>query len=136
MELPQVNGRLVNLKNLIEGIERQVAVLSIRSSWQDILKYKKKKLRRRKRKKNLTDEQKDMVEWSKENWVDMANPDGKKKKGTYKRGRYAPKAVADALTDNQRAAENKKKREGRKKGKHNVPRTKAGKKVYRRIEGR
>jgi len=99
--------------------------LSIRSSWQDILKKKK-----------LTDSQKDMVEWTSENWVDMANPKGKKKKGTYQRGRYAPKSVAESLTPKQRTAENRKKREGRKKGKHNVPRTKAGKKVYRRVEGR
>ena len=110
--------------------------MSIKSSWRDILKYKKKKLRRRKRKKNLTDAQKDMVEWNKENWVDMANPDGKKKKGTYKRGRYAPKEVADSLTDNQRRYENTKKRKGRKKGKQNVPRGKSAKKVYRRVEGR
>lgn len=100
-----------------------MAVLS--TKWFSILKRKK-----------LTDAQKDMVEWSKEDWVDMANPKGKKKKGTYKRGRYAPKAVAESLTPQQRAAENRKKREGRKKGKQHVPRTKAGKKVYRRVEGR
>jgi len=100
-------------------------VLSTKNNWFSILKKKK-----------LTDAQKDMVEWTKENWVDMANPKGKKKKGTYKRGRYAPKAVAQSLTPQQRAAENRKKREGRKKGKQHVPRTKAGKKVYRRVEGR
>jgi len=110
--------------------------LSIKSDWFSILKYNKKKLRRRKQKKNLTDKQKDMVEWNKENWVDMANPAGKKKKGTYKKGRYAPKAVADSLTSSQRAYENKKKRKGRKQGKQNVPRGKTAKKVYRRIEGR
>lgn len=110
--------------------------MSIEASWVDILKYNKKKLRRRRKKKNLTNAQKDMVEWNRENWVDMANPDGKKKKGTYKRGRYAPKEVADSLTSNQKAYENKKKREGRKKGKQNVPRGKSAKKVYRRIEGR
>jgi len=100
-----------------------VAVLS--TKWFSILKRKK-----------LTDAQKDMVEWSKEDWVDMANPKGKKKEGTYKRGRYAPKEVAQSLTPKQRAAENRKKREGRKKGKQHVPRTKAGKRIYRRVEGR
>ena len=58
----------------------------------------------------------------------------KNKKG--RKGRYAPRAVAEALTPQQRAAENRKKREGKKKGRQHVPRTKAGKKVYRRIEGR
>ena len=100
-----------------------MAVLS--TKWFSILKRKK-----------LTDAQKDMVEWSKEDWVDMANPKGKKKKGTYKRGRYAPKAVARSLTPQQRAAENRKKRKGREKGQQHVPRTKAGKRVYRRVEGR
>lgn len=99
--------------------------MALSTKWFSILKKKK-----------LTDAQKDMVEWSKEDWVDMANPKGKKKKGTYKRGRYAPKAVAQSLTPQQRAAENRKKREGRKKGKQHVSRTKAGKKVYRRVEGR
>lgn len=100
-----------------------MAVLS--TKWFSILKKKK-----------LTDAQKDMVEWTKEDWVDMANPKGKKKKGTYKRGRYAPKAVARSLTPQQRAAENRKKRKGREKGQQHVPRTKAGKRVYRRVEGR
>ena len=47
----------------------------------------------------------------------MANPDGKKKKGTYKKGRYAPEAVVDSLTPSQRAYENRKKRAGKKKRK-------------------
>jgi hypothetical protein len=102
-----------------------VADLSIKGNWFSILK-----------KKNLTESQKDMVEWNKEDWVDMANPKKKKKKGTYKKGRYAPKAVAESLTPSQRAYENKKKRKGRKQGKQNVPRGKTAKKVYRRVEGR
>ena len=97
--------------------------LSIKSEWWDTIK-------------GLTESQKDMVEWNKEQWVDMANPKGKKKKGTYKRGRYAPKKVVEQLSPKQRAYENRKKREGRKKGKQHVPRGKTAKKVYRRIEGR
>ena len=123
MEQANINGLVVNRKNSTDCIKRQVAALSIKSDWWNTIK-------------GLTDKQKDMVEWNKENWVDMANPDGKKKKGTYKKGRYAPKAVADSLTSSQRAYENKKKRKGRKEGKQNVPRGKTAKKVYRRIEGR
>lgn len=123
MGLENTNGLLVNPKNSTDYIKRQVVALSTKSDWWNTIK-------------GLTDKQKDMVEWSKEDWVDMANPKGKKKKGTYKRGRYAPKAVAERLTPKQRAAENRKKRAGRKKGKQHVSRTKAGKKVYRRIEGR
>ena len=84
------------------------------------------------KRKKLTDTQKDMVEWIREDWVDM----GKLRSKKGRKGRYAPKAVAEALTPQQRAAENRKKREGREKGRQHVPRTKAGKKVYRRIEGR
>ena len=123
MGLENTNGLLVNPKNSTDYIKRQVVALSTKSDWWNTIK-------------GLTDKQKDMVEWSKEDCVDMANPKRKKKKGTYKRGRYAPKAVAERLTPKQRAAENRKKRAGRKKGKQHVPRTKAGKKVYRRIEGR
>jgi len=97
--------------------------LSIKDNWFSILK-----------KKNLTESQKDMVEWNKEDWVDMANPN--KKKGTYKKGRYAPKAVAESLTPSQRAYENRKKRAGKEKGKQHVPRGKTAKNVYRRVEGR
>ena len=118
-----INGLAANHKNLIGYIKRTVVDLSIKSDWWNTIK-------------GLTDKQKDMVEWSEEDWRDMANPTGKKKKGTYKKGRYAPKAVADSLTSSQRAYENKKKREGRKRGKQNVPRGKTAKKVYRRIEGR
>ena len=100
-----------------------MAALSIKSKWWNTIK-------------GLTESQKDMVEWSNEDWRDMANLDGKKKKGTYKKGRYAPKEVAEQLSPKQRAYENRKKREGRKKGKQNVPRGKTAKKVYRRIEGR
>lgn len=100
-----------------------MADLSIKSEWWNTIK-------------GLTESQKDMVEWNKEQWVDMANPKGKKKKGTYKKGRYAPKEVAEQLSPKQRAYENRKKREGRKKGKQNVPRGKTAKKVYRRVEGR
>lgn len=91
-----------------------MAVLSIKSNWWNILK-------------GLTDKQKDMDEWNKENWQPL---------GDGKNDRYAPKAVADALTDNQKAYENRKKSEGKKKGKQHVPRGKTAKKVYRRVEGR
>ena len=97
--------------------------MSIKSEWWNTIK-------------RLTESQKDMVEWNKEQWVDMANPKGKKKKGTYKKGRYAPKEVAEQLSPKQRAYENRKKREGRKKGKQHVSRGKSAKKVYQRIEGR
>ena len=97
--------------------------MSIKSEWWNTIK-------------RLTESQKDMVEWNKEQWVDMANPKGKKKKGTYKKGRYAPKEVAEQLSSKQRAYENRKKREGRKKGKQYVSRGKSAKKVYQRIEGR
>lgn len=91
-----------------------MAVLSIKSNWWNILK-------------GLTDKQKDMVEWNEEDWQPL---------GDGKDDRYAPKAVADSLTDNQKAYENSKKKEGKKKGKQHVPRSKAAKKVYRKIEGR
>ena len=91
-----------------------MAVLSIKSSWWNILK-------------GLTDKQKDMVEWNEEEWQPL---------GDGKDDRYAPKAVADALTDNQKKYENRKKKEGKKKGKQHVPRGKSAKKVYRRVEGR
>ena len=55
-----------------------MADLSIKGNWFSILKYKKK-LRRRKAKK-LTDKQKDMVEWNKEDWQPL----------TTQGGRYAP----------------------------------------------
>jgi len=99
--------------------------LSIKGNWFSILKYKKKKMRRRKAKK-LTDKQKDMVEWNKEDWQPL----------TTQGGRYAPKAVKDSLTADQRRYESRKKREGTKKGKQHVPRGKTAKKVYQRVEGR
>ena len=46
------------------------------------------------KKKNLTEKQKDMVEWNKEDWQPL---------GDGKDDRYAPKEVADALTDDQKA---------------------------------
>ena len=79
------------------------------------------------KKKNLTEEQKDMVEWNKEDWQPL---------GDGKDDRYAPKEVADALTDDQKAYENRKKKEGKKQGKQHVKRGKTAKKVYARIEGR
>ena len=99
--------------------------MSIKGNWFSILKYKKKKLRRRKAKK-LTDKQKDMVEWNNEKWTNL----------TTEGGRYAPQAVKDSLTSDQRRYESKKKREGTKKGKQHVPRGKTAKKVYQRVEGR
>lgn len=90
-----------------------MAVLSIKSNWWNILK-------------GLTDKQKDMVEWNEQDWQPL----------TTQGGRYAPKAVKDSLTDNQRKYESAKKRAGKKKGKQHVPRGKTAKKVYRKIEGR
>lgn len=83
-------------------------------------------LLKRRGKKNLTEAQKDMVEWNNEKWTNL----------TTEGGRYAPQAVKDSLTPEQRRYESKKKREGTRKGKQNVPRGKTAKKVYRRIEGR
>jgi hypothetical protein len=92
-----------------------VADLSIKGNWFSILK-----------KKNLTNKQKNMVEWNKADWQPL----------TTQGGRYAPKEVKDSLTDDQRAYESRKKREGTKKGKQHVPRGKTAKKVYQRVEGR
>lgn len=90
--------------------------LSTRSSWKDVLKA-------------LTEAQKDMVEWNNEDWGPLT-PKSKKK------GRYAPKSVRSSLTPSQKTEENRKKRAGTKKGKQHVPRTKAGKKAYKKVEGR
>jgi hypothetical protein len=109
-----INGLVVNRKNSTDCIKRQVVALSIKSDWWNTIK-------------GLTDTQKDMVEWNKENWQSL---------GDGKNDRYAPKAVADSLTSDQKAYENRKKSEGKKKGKQHVPRGKTAKKVYRRIEGR
>ena len=79
------------------------------------------------KKKNLTEKQKDMVEWSEEDWQPLGDGED---------DRYAPKAVKDSLTSEQRAYENKKKKEGKKQGKQHVKRGKTAKKVYARIEGR
>ena len=84
------------------------------------------------KRKKLTESQKDMVEWNREDWVDMGKLNNKKGK----KGRYAPRKVAEKMTSKQRAAENRKKREGRKKGKQHVPRTRKGKKIYATVEGR
>ena len=90
-----------------------MADLSIKSDWWNTIK-------------GLTDKQKDMVEWEKEEWEPL----------TTQGGRLAPKAVKDSLTPQQRAYESRKKREGTKKGKQHVKRGKTAKKVYRRVEGR
>ena len=97
--------------------------MSIKSNWVDVL-----------RKRNLTPLQRKQVKWNNENWKDMANPDGKKKKGTYKRGRYGPAEIVDNMTSQERAYENRKKREGDKKGQHSTPRGKRAKKKYRRMK--
>ena len=90
-----------------------MADLSIKSDWWNTIK-------------GLTEDQKNMDKWNKQNWQPL----------TTQGGRYGPKAVKDALTDSQRAYESRKKRAGKKKGKQHVPRSKAAKKVYRRVEGR
>ena len=91
-----------------------MADLSIKSDWWNTIK-------------GLTDKQKDMDKWNKQNWQPL---------GDGKDDRYAPKAVADALTDNQKAYENRKKKEGKKKGKQHVPRGKTAKKEYKKVEGK
>ena len=68
-----------------------------------------------------------MDRWNKQNWQPL---------GDGKDDRLAPEAVANALTDNQKAYENRKKKEGKKKGKQHVPRSKSAKKEYRKVEGR
>ena len=90
-----------------------MADLSIKSDWWNTIK-------------GLTDKQEQMVRWNKQNWQPL----------TTQGGRYAPEAVKDSLTPQQRAYESRKKREGTEKGRQHVKRSKAAKKVYRRVEGR
>jgi len=78
--------------------------------------------------KAKTKGQQALTEWTREKW-DYVSPNSKKK------GRYAPKAVADAMTSSEKAYENRKKREGTRKGKQHVPRGKSAKKKYKKVEG-
>lgn len=63
-----------------------------------------------------TKTQKSLDEWTGQNW---GYSDGKKTKKK-KKGRYLPQSAWASLTPAQKAATNKKKREGTKKGKSNV----------------
>ena len=65
--------------------------------------------------------QRALSEWTREDWG-YVSPKSKKK------GRYAPKAVADSMSSSEKAYENRKKREGTKQGKQHVPRGKSAKK--------
>lgn len=68
-----------------------------------------------------TETQKSLDEWTGENWQYSDGKQTKKKK----KGRYLPKSAWASLTPAQKAATNKKKREGTKKGKSNVSYSKA-----------
>tara|TARA_B100001094_G_scaffold19110_1_gene16346 strand:- start:2316 stop:2750 length:435 start_codon:yes stop_codon:yes gene_type:complete len=72
--------------------------------------------------------QRALSEWTREDWG-YVSPKSKKK------GRYAPKAVADSMSSSEKAYENRKKREGTKQGKQHVPRGKSAKKKYQAVEG-
>jgi len=109
----QVNGLLERLKCWQERIKKQEG--DIVTEWFSMLKAKK-------------EGQRALTEWTREKW-DYVSPKSKKK------GRYAPKAVADAMSSSEKAYENRKKREGTKKGKQHVPRGKSSKKKYKRVEG-
>ena len=63
-----------------------------------------------------TKTQKSLDDWTSQNWQYSDGKQTKKKK----KGRYLPKSAWASLTPAQKAATNKKKREGTKKGKSNV----------------
>ena len=85
--------------------------------------------------KAKTKRQRALSEWTREDWQYISGDKREMKKPRSKRGRYAPKSVAESLTAKERAYENRKKREGSKKGKQFVPRGKSAKKKYKRVEG-
>ncbi len=79
-------------------------------------------------------DQQSLTEWTKQKWEFVGDDKKEMKKPRSQRGRYAPKSVADSMTASQKASENKKKRQGHKKGKQHVPRGKGVKPMYQRVE--
>ena len=98
--------------------------MAIETNWFDLLKYKKKKLRRRKQKKNLKRTQRDLKVWGDEDWGSpeqhRAKAKGKKPKSKTK-GRYMPRKTYESTDKKTLRYQNQKKREGRKKGIQHVP---------------
>ena len=80
--------------------------------------------------------QESLTEWSKEKWEFVGDDKKEMKKPRHKRGRYAPKSVADSMSPSQKATENKTKRAAHKKGKQHAPRGKSVKPMYRAVEGK
>ena len=80
--------------------------------------------------------QESLTEWTKEKWEFVGDDKKEMKKPRHKRGRYAPKSVADSMSPSQKATENKKKRAAHKKGKQHAPRGKSVKPMYRAVEGK
>lgn len=64
-----------------------------------------------------------LSKWSKQDWGYVSKGDEKKPKS--QRGRYLPKSVRTSLTDAQKRATNRKKKEASKKGKQYAPYTEA-----------
>ena len=64
-----------------------------------------------------------LSKWSKQDWGYVSKGDEKKPKS--RRGRYLPKSVRTSLTDAQKRATNRKKKEATKKGKQYAPYTEA-----------
>ena len=64
-----------------------------------------------------------LSKWTKQNWDYVSKGDKKKPKS--KRGRYLPKSVRTSLTDAQKRATNRKKKEATKKGKQYASYSKA-----------
>jgi hypothetical protein len=80
--------------------------------------------------------QESLTEWTKEKWEFVGDDKKEMKKPRHKRGRYAPKSVADSMSPSQKATENKTKRAAHKKGKQHAPRGKSVKPMYRSVEGK
>jgi len=80
--------------------------------------------------------QESLTEWTKEKWEFVGDDKKEMKKPRHKRGRYAPKSVADSMSPSQKATENKTKRAAHKKGKQHAPRGKSVKPMYRAVEGK
>jgi hypothetical protein len=80
--------------------------------------------------------QESLTEWTKEKWEFVGDDKKEMKKPRHKRGRYAPKSVADSMSPSQKATENKTKRTAHKKGKQHAPRGKSVKQMYRSVEGK
>jgi len=80
--------------------------------------------------------QESLTEWTKEKWEFVGDDKKEMKKPRHKRGRYAPKSVADSMSPSQKATENKTKRAAHKKGKQHAPRGKSVKQMYRSVEGK